>query len=184
MGSLPGKTARAYKKRGPHFLKCACPGCQNFFAAVKPYSSELAAAAAPFGVDWTKPDGIEVLFAEGERLVYKITYGFFGRKISFPEGWITEENGLGSINFRNPGALYHINEVMTMSFEQRGKRLVLEVRAVLPWVMETMNCIYDSKTERPEKKLPSRPERIYRAVKHIAEVIRSDKQADKRNDSL
>ncbi|MGN1098147.1 MAG: hypothetical protein ACI4SS_04560 [Clostridia bacterium] len=167
------KTRRLYDKRGPHFLKCACPGCQNFFKSVKPYRNEIEAYLSPLGIEWSKPDEIRVLCAAGGSVTYGVTYSFYGKRKSAPQKWTTEKNEMGSINVRNPSSVFKIDEVLSFSFRKCGRgRTMIEIRAELPWVMETLNCIYDDTVSEYAKKIPNRAERIYRAARTIAGGIK------------
>ncbi len=160
-----------YAKRGPHFLKCACPGCQNFFKSIAPYKNELEASLSPLGLSWNKPDSIKVLGAQNGEVNYRAAYTFFGEG-HCPPAWLSEKNELGSINLRNPDAVYRLNSRLGFVFTPiKGGRLRLDVFARLPWSMETLNCIYE-KTPRLEKPLPSRPKRLYNAAKRVIVTLR------------
>lgn len=162
------KTRLLYQRRGPHLLRCSCPGCQNFFRSVPPYQNELAASLAPLGIAWDKPDRIEVSNANRDSLTYTIRYSFYGSAPQCPHQWETTKNELGSINIRNPRAVYELNNCMSFVFTPaKNGKLRLYVTASLPWLMETLNCIYSPDVSRPEKKIPSRGKRIFSAVKHI-----------------
>lgn len=161
-----------YSGREPHFLKCACPGCQNFFAGVKPYVQELDASLSPLGLAWDKPDSISVMSARDGEVSYRAVYIFFGEG-QFPKPWLTEKNELGSVSLRNPDAVYTLNDRMSYVFTPLRKgRIKLELFAGLPWVMETVNCIYEEDCGAVAKKLPSRPKRIFRAAAHVIRGLR------------
>lgn len=170
------KNQELYRRRGPHLAKCACPGCQNFFKAAAPYRAELEAAAAPLGVSWDKPDFIEVLDARDGSVFYRLRYTFFGTG-ELPKKWSSEKTALGSVNLRTPEADYRLNEAMRFSFSRAGeKRLCLELRAELPWLMETLNCIYDFSVKKDIKPQPSRLTRIYRSARHIYDAVKKGRR--------
>ena len=170
----PARTRGLYKKRGPHLYRCSCPGCQNFFKSIVPYRDELAASVFPLGIAWDKPDRLIVTGAHNDEVFYTIRYSFYGFAEALPSRWITEKNELGTINLPTEGGTYNLNENISFSFTPSGRgKLRLDVSARLPWLMETLNCIYDPAVTRPEKGQPLRIQRIYWAARHIIDSLRS-----------
>ncbi len=168
-----GRNRQAYGRRKPPLLKCACPGCQNFFRSVKPYINELTAMLAPLGILWSKPDKIEVAGTENDELNYRVVYTFWG-KASLPRPWLTaEKNGTGAIRLRNPDSVYVFSDRISFVFSLlKSGRLRLELSIRLPWVMETINCIYSEPPEKLEKPLPSRAVRLWRTGKYIYKQLK------------
>ena len=171
----PARTRGLYKKRGPHLYRCSCPGCQNFFKSIVPYRDELAAAVSPLGISWDKPDKITVEGAADGEVFYAVSYSFYGFCKGLPSRWTTEKNELGTINLHVEGGLYRLNERLNFAFIPIGKeKLRLEVTAELPWLMETLNCIYDPAVTDPEKRQSFRAKRIYLAARHIIDSIKEE----------
>lgn len=173
IGAEPEKTMARYNSMGPYFLKCTCPGCQNFFKSAAACGDELSMYMEFLGADWKKPEEINVLYSGGGRLIYGVTYKIYGKRLRAPKIYSVKKNELGSIRIQNPDALYAINEKMRLMFVKSGKNEVtVQLTAELPWVMETMNCIYDSGGGRIEKPLPRRSARILGAVKSVIREIK------------
>lgn len=171
----PAKTRKLYLRRGPHMQRCSCPGCQNFFKSIIPYRDELAAALAPMGIAWDKPDSITVKGADHEEVFYIVNYSLYAAGEELPAKWRTEKTDLGTINLPAEGGIYNLNEKMSFSFTPAGrKKLRLEVTAELPWLMETLNCVYDPSVIKVNKDQPLRIQRIYRAAKHIIDSIKEE----------
>ncbi len=168
-----GRNRQAYGRRKPPLLRCACPGCQNFFRSAKPFADDMADLLAPLGILWSKPDKIEVIGAKDGEVSYRAVYTFYG-KAALPPAWlIVEKNEAGVIRLRNPEAVYEFNDRLSFVFSSlKSGRLRLEVRLRLPWVMETINCIYSNDAEKPEKAIPSRAARLKKTVKYIYNKIR------------
>ncbi len=153
---------------GPYFAKCCCIGCQNFFKSAAPYKNELEAALSPLGLDWKKPLGIEVLYAKDKKLLYKVVYIIQGKRIAAPKIYETAENEIGRIKIFRPESCWQINEKMSAVFHRGGKdKIVLELRAELPWVMETVGCVYDPS----EKIVLPRTWRIKRIIKGVKKIL-------------
>ncbi len=172
----PEKTKLIYNRRGPHLLKCSCPGCQNFFKAVSPYEDELNAALSVLGIAWDKPDSLRVRYAADDEVVYDAAYSFVGEILNAPKQWTTAKNELGKIRTRVPDADRLLNERMKLSFRKgKGGKAVLRLTAALPWEMETLNCIYDPKVHTAVKPLPGQGERLFNDIKYIVGKIKHDR---------
>lgn len=159
---------REYYAAQPNYLvKCSCPGCQNFFKSAAAHKDELEEAFGSLGADWKKPETIEVIYAAEARVIYEAVYKLRGKRLKAPKLYKVHKNELGSIYVQNPKALWEMNGCMTLMFKkgERGK-IEARLRAELPWVMETLGCVYDeaARIERPKK---SRITRIVDAAKKI-----------------
>lgn len=151
----------------PYFARCCCIGCQNFFKSAEPYKNELEAALFPMGLDWKNPLGVEVLCAKEKRLLYRALYIIRGKRVAAPKIYETAENEIGRIRIFRPESCWQINEKMSAVFHRGGKdKIVLELRAELPWVMETVGCVYDPS----EKVILPRPRRIGRIIKAVKKI--------------
>ena len=159
---------REYYGAQPNYLvKCACPGCQNFFKSAEERKDELEAVFGSLGADWKKPETIEVIFAAETGIVYEAVYKLRGKRLKAPKLYKVHKNELGSIYVQNPQALWDMNECMSLRFQKGGSgEIEARLRAELPWAMETLGCVYDgaAQIERPGK---SRITRIVDAAKKI-----------------
>lgn len=165
----PAATRAYYAAQPNSLVRCSCPGCQNFFKSIGPYKGELAAALGILGIDGAKPDSVEVLYAAKNRVVYEAVYKFVGKKLKGPKLYKVHKNELGSIYVFNPEARYRLNENMSFALRRAGERETEAVlTAELPWVMETLGCIYDEaeKIEKPKKS------RLTRIIEAAAEIIK------------
>ena len=159
---------REYYGAQPNYLvKCACVGCQNFFKSAAAHKNELDEVFGSLGADWKKPETIEVIFAAENRVVYEAAYKLRGKRLKAPKLYKVHKNELGRIYVQNPKALWELNDCMSLLFQKGGRgEIEARLRAELPWVMETLGCVYeaDARVERPKK---GRITRIVDAAKKI-----------------
>lgn len=160
-----------YQEKPPYFYTCTCPGCQNFFKTIKPYEKELEATLAPLGADVKKPFSVEVVYAKDNMVTYDAIYMLKGKIITTPKIYTTIKNNLGTVKICNQESFCTLNERMAYAFVKHSGELALMLRATLPWEMETMGCIYDSK----QKIIKPRKFRIERIIETIVKVKRLTK---------